>query len=131
MACIFATKRKYKKAIDCYKKALRLDPKDLHTRARLANTLVSAGNTDEAAQVFCSLGETYERDGQVSKAMAAYKVLSGLGENKWVAAKIKQLETVKHVCCEIDVEGWLVTSEPNPRFEGDDLIIEIKDLGDL
>jgi hypothetical protein len=67
------TQKKYGKAIEILRAQLQAGGRDARARLQLADILVAAGRTKEAAPLYLSLADEYARDGFVAKAVAVLK----------------------------------------------------------
>ncbi len=71
-------KGKYKDALVEYEKCLRIDPRDLTVRQKLADTYARLGMKDKAVAEYQSVAGSYAADGLLLKAIAISKVILGL-----------------------------------------------------
>jgi CRP-like cAMP-binding protein len=74
-AAELAARGKLEKAADVYRELVRLDPRDVASRQRLAETLRRAGAIAEAIGVYRDVAERYARDGLLLKAIAIEKTV--------------------------------------------------------
>jgi CRP-like cAMP-binding protein len=71
-------KGKYPDALSEYQKAVRIDPKDLSLRQKLAETFGRMGRREDAIHEYMTVAGSYAADGLLLKAIAINKVILGL-----------------------------------------------------
>lgn len=71
----YTSKLAYKKAAAAYREVLALDAGDLHTRQKLAEVLIRAGDTKAARDEYLDVADRYRNRGFDLKAIGALKVL--------------------------------------------------------
>lgn len=71
-------KGKYGEALASYQKAVKLDPRDLSLRQKLAETLSRLGKREEAIREYQTVAGSYAADGLLLKAIAISKVILSL-----------------------------------------------------
>jgi CRP-like cAMP-binding protein len=74
-AAELAARGKLEKAADVYRELVRMDPRDVGSLQRLAETLRRAGAIAEAIGVYRDVAERYARDGLLLKAIAIEKTV--------------------------------------------------------
>jgi len=73
-----AAKGKLVEALDEYQKCVKLEPRDLLVRQKLAETYARLGRRDEAIREYQSVAGSYAADGLLLKAIAINKVILSL-----------------------------------------------------
>ena len=68
-------KGKLEEACDCYEKVVKLDPRDLTARQKLAEIYGRLGRTERAVHVYQSVAGCYAADGLLLKAIAVCKII--------------------------------------------------------
>ncbi len=71
-------KGKYDDALEEYEKCIKIDPRDLSVRQKLAETHARIGNTKRAVSEYMSVAGSYAADGLLLKAIAINKVILSL-----------------------------------------------------
>ncbi len=68
-------KGKIDEACECYEKVVKLDPRDLSARQKLAEIFARMGKTERAVHVYQSVAGSYAADGLLLKAIAICKMI--------------------------------------------------------
>jgi CRP-like cAMP-binding protein len=68
-------KGKIEEACECYEKVVKIDPRDLSARQKLAEIYARMGKTERAVHVYQSVAGSYAADGLLLKAIAICKMI--------------------------------------------------------
>ncbi|MBI4595528.1 MAG: cyclic nucleotide-binding domain-containing protein [Candidatus Tectomicrobia bacterium] len=115
-------KSKWDKAVEEYRKWLKLEPNDMRLHLRLGDLLIKIEKKSEAIEEYSLVANTYAKDGMLVKAIAVNKMIARLNPSqhdthKKLAELYKQRGLVAEFQAPPGVEGAVFTrGTPIPLF---------------
>lgn len=120
LAIELASKKKYKDAINCYRRILVTCPNDLYSFLKLCNTYMAAGLRDEALRAYSTLVRLYIHDGQIPKAIATYRMMYKIKPSVYIEEAILQLQRESSLAIQRPIIElvWAKPRDSNAQYWG-------------